>query len=219
MSPLRIDLRISDLPTTLLLLPLEQLLLLPETALPVTLTDPLSLATLDAALAEDGLVGVLQERQAGGGFYSVGCLCHVIDLGRSEEGHRTVLEGLVRFRVREELPPAAGGVPRAAVSYDEFADDLQADQEEEPPELHLDLLKEKVVEFGRKTFGTAGILETMSPRQVVLFMAQTAPFTPAEKQALLEASGLRELVDRLAQLLSLNFLTTTPDTTPPSTVN
>lgn len=218
MSPLRIDLQISDLPTTLLLLPLEQLLLLPETALPVTLTDPLSLAILDAALDEDGLVGVLQAREDGR-FYSVGCLGHVIDLGRSEEGHRMVLEGLVRFRIREELPPGEGGVPRAAVSYDEFAGDLQADEEEEPPELHLDLLKEKVVEFGRKTFGTAGVLETMSPRQVVLFMAQTAPFTPAEKQALLEASGLRELVDRLAQLLSLNFLTTTPDTTPPSTVN
>src|SRR3954453_6532807 len=219
MSPLRIDLRLSDLPTTLLLLPLDQLLLLPETAFPVTLTDPLSLAILDGALAEDGLVGVLQEREAGGGFYSVGCLCHVIDLGRSEEGHRMVLEGLIRFRIREELPPTADGVPRAAVGYDEFAGDLMAGEEEEPPDLNLGLLKEKIVEFGRKSFGTAGILETMSPRQVVLFMAQTAPFKPAEKQALLEASSLRDLVDLLAQLLSLNFLTTTPDTTPPSTVN
>ncbi|HEY4564499.1 MAG TPA: LON peptidase substrate-binding domain-containing protein [Thermoanaerobaculia bacterium] len=218
MSPLRIDLRISDLPTTLLLLPLEEILLLPETAFPVTLFDRRSLALLDAALAEDGLVGVLQARD-GGGFYSVGCLCHVIDLGRTEEGHRMVLEGLIRFRIRQELPPTADGVPRAAVSYDEFAGDLMAGEEEEPPDLSLGPLKEKIVEFGRKSFGTAGILETMSPRQVVLFMAQTAPFKPAEKQALLEASSLRDLVDLLAQLLSLNFLTTTPDTTPPSTVN
>src|SRR5206468_3963433 len=126
----------------------------------------------------------------------------------SEEGHRVVLEGLVRFRIREELPPEKDGIPRALVSYEEFAGDLTMGEEEEPPELHLGLLKEKVVEFGRKNFGSAGILESMSPRQVVLFMAQTAPFTPAEKQALLEASGLRDLVDRLAQLLSLNFLTT-----------
>jgi uncharacterized protein len=217
MSPLRIDLRLSDLPTTLFLLPLEQILLLPETALPVTLFDRRSLALLDAALAEDGLVGVLQARD--GGFYSVGCLCHIIDLGRSEEGHRMVLEGLIRFRIRQELPPTTDGIPRAAVSYDEFAGDLTADEEEEPPDLSLGLLKEKIVDFGRKNFGTAGILETMSPRQVVLFMAQTAPFTPAEKQALLEASSLRELVDRLSQLLSLNFLTTTPDTTPSSIVN
>lgn len=219
MSPMKLNLRISDFPTTLLLLPLEQLLLLPETALPVTLTDPLSLSVLDAALAGEELAGVLQGRGAGGGFYSVGCLCHVIDLGRSEEGHRVVLEGLVRFRIREELPAEEDGIPRAFVSYEEFAGDLTMSDEGEPPELHLDLLKEKVVEFGRKNFGSAGILESMSPRQVVLFMAQTAPFTPAEKQALLEASGLRDLVDRLAQLLSLNFLTTTPDTSPPSSVN
>lgn len=217
MSPLRIDLRLSDLPTTLLLLPLEEILLLPETALPVTLFDRRSLALLDATLAEEGLVGVLQARD--GGFYPVGCLCHIIDLGRTAEGHRMVLEGLIRFRIRQELPPTADGVPRAAVSYDEFAGDLTADEEDEPPELNLGLLKEKIVEFGRKSFGTAGVLETMSPRQVVLFMAQTAPFKPAEKQALLEAASLRDLVDLLAQLLSLNFLTTTPDTTPPSTVN
>jgi uncharacterized protein len=216
--PLKLDLRTADLPTTLLLLPLEQLLLLPETALPVTLADPLSKAILDAALAGDELVGVLQARDGDRGFYAVGCLCHVIDLGRSEEGHRMVLEGLIRFRIRKELP-GEDGLPRAAVSYEEFAGDLTAGEEEEPPDLHLGVLKEKIVEFGRKNFGTAGILETMSPRQVVLFMAQTAPFTPAEKQALLEARGLRELVDRLAQLLSLNFLTTTPDTSPPSTVH
>jgi Lon protease-like protein len=208
-----LDLRIADFPTTILLLPLEQLLLLPETAFPVTLADPLSRAVLDAALAGDELVGVVQTRGAGGGFYSVGCLCHVIDLGRSEEGHRVVLEGLVRFRLQAELPPQDDGISRAAVSYGEFAGDL-IKSDEEPPELHLDLLKEKVVEFGRQNFGTAGILESMSPRQVVLFLAQTAPFTPAEKQALLEAPGLAELVDRLAQLLSLNFLTTTPDITP-----
>src|SRR4051794_5592603 len=142
-----LDLRIADFPTTILLLPLEQLLLLPETAFPVTLADPLSRAVLDAALAGDELVGVVQTRGAAGGFYAVGCLCHVIDLGRSEEGHRVVLEGLVRFRLREELPPEDDGLSRAAVSYDEFAGDLTK-SEEEPPELHLDLLKEKVVEFG-----------------------------------------------------------------------
>ena len=58
----------------------------------------------------------------------------------------------------------------------------------------------------------------MSPRQIVLFMAQTAPLAPAEKQALLEARDFRELLDTLGQLLSLNYLTTTPDTTPPSRV-
>ena len=215
MSP---DPRIANLPTTLHLLPLGPFLLLPGASLPITITDLWSRGILDAALAAGGWVGVIQplddER-----FYSVGCLGHVLDLGRDAEGQRVVLEGLVRFRVRRELPPEGrDGLPRAEVDYQEFSGDLQP-ATADPADWNLAAIKEKLVEFGRRQFGSAGVLESMSPRQVVLFMAQTAPFSAAEKQALLEASGLGEMVELLARLLSLNFLTTTPDPSPPSQVN
>jgi Lon protease-like protein len=217
---MNLGLRLADLPATVLLLPLEPFILLPQTSLPVTLTDAQSHRILDAALAGEGLVGVLQTSpDEDGRFFSVGCLGHVVDLGRGAMERRVSLEGLIRFRIREELPPESPGFPRAAVSYEEFAGDLAAGEEEEPAGLDLGLLKEKIVEFGRRQFGTAGILESLSPRQVILFLAQTAPFTPAEKQALLEAPGLPDLVDRLTRLLSLNFLTTTPDTATPSRAN
>jgi Lon protease-like protein len=45
-------------------------------------------------------------------------------------------------------------------------------------------------------------------------MVQTAPFAPAERQALLEARDFREMLELLVQLLSMNFLTTTPDSSP-----
>ncbi len=218
------DPRISTLPTTLHLLPLEALVLLPETAIPVTITDFAARGIVEAALAAGGYVGIVQEISTegpagpGGRFYSVGCLGHIVDLGRTGEGHRILLEGLIRFRVRAELPPEGNALPRAAVAYDEFLHDFEGGGEE-PAGWDLELFKEKIVEFGRRQFGTAGILESMSPRQVVLFMAQTAPFTPAEKQALLESRSLRDLVDTLARLLSLNYLTTTPDTSSPTTVN
>jgi Lon protease-like protein len=215
---MRSDPRLADLPATLLLLPLDSLVLLPETALPITLTDPASRAIVDAALAAGGYAGVLQPLAGDGAqFYSVGCLGHIVDLGRDAEGHHVLLEGLVRFRIRQELPPQADGLSRAAVAYDEFRHDLEA--AETPAGWDLDAFKAEIVEFGRKQFGSAGVLADMPPRQVILFMAQTAPFTGAEKQALLEAPGLRELVDTLARLLSLNFLTTTPDTSPPTQVN
>jgi Lon protease-like protein len=216
---------LADLPTTIHLLPLGPFLLLPGASLPITLTDLWSRGILDSALESGGWVGVIQPLDEGG-FYSVGCLGHVLDLGRDDEGHRVVLEGLLRFRLRRELPPEGReGFPRAEVDYGEFAADLAdglsegPEGEKEPGGWDLEAIKEKVVDFGRRQFGTAGILESMSPRQVVLFMAQTAPFSAAEKQALLEAADLRELVDLLARLLALNFMTTTPDTSPPSTVN
>jgi Lon protease-like protein len=169
-------------------------------------------------------VGVVQIQELGeedglpiGRFYSVGCLAHVREEGRETGGLHVTLVGLIRFRVREELPPE-GSLPSALVDYEEFAHDLTGGGAA-PEEWKLEALRDQIVDFGRRQFGTAGVLETMSPRQVIRFMAQTAPLTAAEKQALLEARDLQDLMDTLAQLLSLNYLTTTPDTSPPTQVN
>jgi Lon protease-like protein len=209
--------RIADLPSTIYLLPMDGFLLLPEGALPLSLTSPLRRRILEAA--EDdagGWVGVIQGLSSKAGKISrefdVGCLAHITPLGRTEAGHHLVLEGVIRFRVRKDLPDS-GGLPRASVSYEEFARDLDP-VEEEIPGLDLDAFKEQLVSFGRDRFGTAGILEDMTPREVVQFMMQTSPFRPAERQALLEARDFRERLSILLQLLAINFLTTTPDASP-----
>jgi Lon protease-like protein len=217
--------RIADLPTTIFLLPLAPWLLLPETVLPVAVTAAEGRAAIEAALAADGWLGVVQVRdgEVGKGgppprrFYSVGCLARIHEESRGDDALQVRLEGVVRFRLREELPEAAG-LARGMVEYGEFAGDLVG-PEGEPEDLKLELFKDRILELGRKQFGSAGPLETMSPRQIILFMAQTAPLAPAEKQALLEAPDFRSLLDTLGQLLTLNYLTTTPDTTPPSRVN
>lgn len=206
---------ISELPSTIYLLPVDGFLLLPEASLPMTLTSPLRRRILEAAEDAGGWVGVIQgqseEGEVSRGF-EVGCLAHIVPLGRTEAGHHLILEGLIRFRVREDLPDA-DGLPRASVSYGEFARDLDC-VEEEVPGFNLEAFKEQLVSFGRDRFGTAGILEDMTPRQVVRFMAQTSPLDPAEKQALLEARDFGEMMSLLLQLLAINFLTTTPDTSP-----
>ncbi|HEV2856387.1 MAG TPA: LON peptidase substrate-binding domain-containing protein [Thermoanaerobaculia bacterium] len=203
--------RISDLPSTIYLLPVDGFLLLPEASLPLTLTSPLRRRILEAAEDEGGWVGVIQGQSEARDF-EVGCLAHITSLGRTEAGHHLVLEGRIRFRVREDLRDAKG-LPRASVSYAEFARDLEC-IEEEVTGFDLDAFKEQLVSFGRDRFGTAGILEDMTPREVVRFMAQTSPFDPAERQALLEARDFREMMSVLMQLLAINFLTTTPDTSP-----
>ena len=167
------DPRIAYLPTTIYLLPLEPLLLLPETALPVTITGPAARGIVEAALAAGGCVGIIQELSASGAsgradrFYSVGCLGRIVDLGRDTAGHRIRLEGVIRFRVRAELPPGGGDVlPRATVLYDEFAAISKAATSRarrSPRSGTSSLFKKKIVEFGRQQFGSAGALETMSP--------------------------------------------------------
>jgi len=208
-------LRLIDLPREIYLLPIDGLIFLPETSFPLTFTDASSRALLDAAEAAGGFVGIVQfQREAGRSFphpiFPVGCLVRIRSLGRDEEGYHAVFDGLIRFRVGKELPTSPDGVRRAAVTYEEYAHDLDGD-EEELAGWDLGAFKEKLVEFGRSQFGTAGTLESMTPRQVIRFMAQTSPFSAAERQALLEAPSFRQLLETLVELLALNFLTTTPD--------
>ncbi len=215
MSP---DLRISDLPTTVYLFPIDRFILLPETTLPMTVTDPRSQRILEAAESASGYVGVIQNRppeeRSDSQFFDVGCLGRIRSLGQDDEGRHVTLEGVIRFRVREEL---AGELPQAAVSYDEFERDL-APVEEDLEGWDLEGFKAALLRLGQLQSGRESTsLESMSSRQLVRLLAQTAPLAAAEKQALLEARSFRELLELLFQLLAVNFLTTTPDASPSST--
>jgi uncharacterized protein len=208
-------LRITDLPSEIYLLPIDGMIFLPETSFPLTFTDAPSRDLLDSAEAASGYLGIVQfQREAGKTFphpiFPVGCLVGIRSLERDEDGYHAVFDGLIRFRIGSELPMTPGGLRRAAVSYEGYAHDLDGD-EEDLPGWDLGAFKEKLVEFGHSQFGTAGTLESMTPRQVIRFMAQTSPFSAPERQALLEAPSFREMLETLVQLLALNFLTTTPD--------
>jgi Lon protease-like protein len=207
------DLRIEDLPTTVHLLAANRFILLPETTLPVTLTDE-RYSGLVESLAEGGYLGFILAREGDGErrFQEVGCLGRVRELERADEGLNVVFEGVIRFRVRRELPRAGKeDVHCAEVEYGEFAADLES----EPEEIEgwdLERIKAALLQIGRKqTPGDLSSLEAMPPRQIIRLMAQTMPFAPAEKQALLEAPTFRVLLELLFALLAVNFLTTTPD--------
>ena len=127
-----------------------------------------------AALAAGGYVGVVQAGGDGSpaGFYAVGCLARVhrggaVGGGRSRCGWKGLSASASARSCRWK-----GDVPRATVDYGEFAARSRRRREPEPEGWKLEVFKDRIVEFGRRQFGSAGVLETMSPRQVVLFMAR-----------------------------------------------
>ena len=206
---------IGDFPAVIHLLP-SDFLLLPEGALPLIFREPPFAALIEDAVASTGYAGVILPREETGParFHSVGCLARLRHVAREDEGVHVTLEGVIRFRILEELPMAGEPFFRARVSYDEFAHDLHV-AEEDLSGWNLEAMKDMLVDFGRRNFGTAGVLEVLNARQVVRFLAQTAPLATDERQAILEARGFREMLEMLMKLLSLNFLTTTPDSQHP----
>ncbi|HEX3551599.1 MAG TPA: LON peptidase substrate-binding domain-containing protein [Thermoanaerobaculia bacterium] len=208
------DLRLDDLPSTVHLLTVDRFILLPETTLPLTLTDERYSGLVESLAERDGFLGFILSRKPGEGscFQEVGCLGRIRELERGADGLNVVFEGVIRFRVRRELPKAGkDDLPRAEVEYQEFAADLE-EREEDLAGWDLERIKAALVQIGRKQNPReVASLESMPPRKIILLMAQTLPFAPSEKQALVETPTFRALLELLFALLAVNFLTTTPD--------
>ncbi len=212
------NLRLDELPTTLHLLMVNRFILLPETTLPLVLTDERTIELTESLAAADGYLGFILSGESTGSrrFQEVGCLARVQEHEREGDGLNVLFEGVIRFRVLRELPAEGEeDLPRAEVDYQEFAFDLE-DRPEELEGWNLERIKEALVQIGKKqTPRNLGYLAAMPPRQIIRLMAQTMPFAPAEKQALLEAPTFRAMIELLFALLAVNFLTTTPDAPQP----
>ncbi|HYX24869.1 MAG TPA: LON peptidase substrate-binding domain-containing protein [Thermoanaerobaculia bacterium] len=208
------DPRLADLPATVHLLVVNRFILLPETTLPLTLTDERYSELVESLAARGGYLGFIlsQESKEGRRFQEVGCLGRIGEMERDAYGLNVVFEGVIRFRVRREVPNAGkDDFPRAEVEYEEFAADLE-DGEEDLEGWDLERIKAALIQIGRKATPEGwSSLEAMPPRKIIRLMAQTMPFAPAEKQALLETPTFRALLELLFALLAVNFLTTTPD--------
>jgi hypothetical protein len=207
----------SELPEILPIFPLSGSLLLPGNWLPLHIFEPRYRNMVQDAYfgegeregariigmvqplvaAEDGLVdssvGDLATPEAERPhLYSIGCVGRIEECQEVAEGRYLIaLLGLMRFRIREELP-LLRGYRRVIADYRDFADDLETEDSPEgaPPSLiHV------LTEFGRVHGLTFDMkrLAKLPCRALVNGLAMALPFEPVEKQALLEADNGRRL--------------------------
>ncbi len=182
-------------------------LLLPATVLAVPLEEPGQRVLVEEALAGEGYVALLQPREDFGGhfggpaFYSVGCLGHIAERDDEHpEGSRVLVEGLMRFRVREELPPATpqSNCLRVRVDYAEFFADPRLTEGLTFPALR-DVVRHRIETH--QSFDPS-ILQEMAGTEIVTALAHAMPFCPAERQILVEAPNLGDLEDLLLHLMA-----------------
>ncbi|WP_424810649.1 LON peptidase substrate-binding domain-containing protein [Roseococcus sp. YIM B11640] len=196
------------LPAEISVFPLSGALLLPGGKLPLNIFEPRYLAMVLDSLAEGRMFGMIQADPAlpadehGTGIYHVGCLGRVTSFAETEDGRLLItLNGLLRFRVAEELPMRRG-YRRVLADYSEYLDDL------EPP-APRELPREALLQALRPYFAAKGIeanwqaIEQMGCPTLVTTLSMICPFGVAEKQALLEAATVAERADDLIALLRM----------------
>jgi Uncharacterized protein, similar to the N-terminal domain of Lon protease len=196
-----------DLPTILNIFPLSGVLLLPRGQLPLNVFEPRYLALVDAALAGDRLIGMIQpteneEKVLKPALSAIGCVGRVTGFRESEDGRYLItLTGICRFRLAEELKTETP-YRRIIADYVPYIDDLKEPDEADFPRDRLlvalkDYLSRRDLKADWKSVMSA------PPETLINALAMLCPFEPAEKQALLEAPSWPERVDTLIALLEM----------------
>lgn len=199
--------RISDLPARMAVFPLSGALLFPRWTLSLNIFEPRYLNMIDDTMAGSRVLGMVQT--AGGSkalpdLARVGCAGRITSYSETDDGrYLIVLTGLCRFRLNEVVN---AGTPyrQAEPDWTPFEADLAVPNISDLPsrERLINALRAYVSRNEMQADWSA--VEDAPIETLVNALCAGCPFETVEKQALLEAPGLRERADTLIALLEMD---------------
>ncbi|PTW63379.1 hypothetical protein C8N35_1011431 [Breoghania corrubedonensis] len=202
----------ADLPQIIPVFPLPGALLLPRGELPLQIFEPRYVAMIDAALAGDRLIGMIQpvfatkpeELSGNPELCKVGCVGRITALVESGDGrYHVTLTGVSRFRLIEEIDRKVS-YRQARISFDEYAGDLgEADGGSVDRTALLNTLKAYLEANNLETDWDS--IRKASTEILVNALSMMSPYGPAEKQALLEAPDLKARADTLIAITEMEL--------------
>ena len=207
--------RLGDLPETLAVFPLPGALLLPRGRLPLHIFEPRYLAMIDDALrTPERLIGMIQPRETPGGekrLHAIGCAGRLTGFSETEDGRYMItLTGVSRFRIVEEV---TGFTPyrRVRADWAPFERD-RGGAETDPAFDRKTFLPQLRRFFESKGLSTDwGALAEAEDELLINSLSMLCPFTPEDRQALLEAPSLRTRRETLVTLIELALAGEMPD--------
>lgn len=196
----------ADLPATIPVFPLPGALLLPRGRLPLHIFEPRYLAMIeDCMKTPTRLIGMIQPREVPGTgekrLNAIGCAGRLTGFSETEDGRYMItLTGISRFRVTEEVQ---GFTPyrRCTVDWAPFARDL-GEAETDPGLDRAGFLALLGRYFQAMKLSTDwSSLKEAEAELLINTLSMLCPFSPEDKQALLEAPSLPTRRETLVTLM------------------
>jgi uncharacterized protein len=202
-----LDIRV--LPKVLPVFPLSRALLLPRSELPLTIFEPRYIAMVDAAIAGERLIGLIQPRspeyEKTPSLFPVGCAGKITSFAETGDARYLItLTGVCRFRILEEQSgPTA--YRNCRVNYDEFSADLEtgAGVAAVDRDRIIDTLKEFALSSKLEVDWAS--IDAAPTETLVNALAMMSPFGALEKQSLLEAKDLKARAEMLIALAEMDI--------------
>ncbi len=206
----------AELPRVLPIFPLTSALLLPGGRLPLNIFEPRYLAMSRHALMQpDRLIGMVQPREANADremdpavvpkVNKIGCAGRIVGFEETEDGRYLLsLSGLIRFRIQRELPIAAAGFRQVEPDFAAFRGDMAERDFELADRGHFLTTLKSYFAGQNATIDWKAVDDTPDDRLVVS-LGMLCPFTPLEKQSLLECADLDEMGAMLQALFEMTL--------------
>lgn len=201
MSQCPFSLPYNQLPLSLPLFPLSSSTLLPGCQLPLNIFEHRYIQMIFDALASERLIGMVQpvssdDDSTNPPLFHTGVAGRIVSFTEAPDNRLLiVLSGVCRFDIQEEMETAKG-YRRARVDWSRFAGDYR--YTEEIPHDRNRLFGVTKEFFRRKGLDTNWeVIEQMPTVLLINFLCSQLPFSPAEKQALIETITPEERLVRL----------------------
>ncbi len=196
-----------DLPETLSVFPLTGVLLLPTGQLPLNIFEPRYKKMVDDAMSAHKMIGMIQPREEGvheSKLYNVGCVGKITEyMETRDERYMITLTGISRFAVAEELSVTTM-YRQVKPDWKDYKSDLEKSgcKNLNRDRLH-DLLKSY---FDAQELSCDwDTVEATNDAKLITCLSMICPFSPKEKQALLEAECINERAKTFMTMLEMAF--------------
>ena len=200
----------ADLPSVIPVFPLPAALLLPRSDMPLNIFEPRYVAMVNAALAGDRVIGMIQPDAGrapcarGPGLCTVGCAGRLTAVAETGDGRYIVtLTGISRFSIVEEVS-AETPFRLCRVTAEPFASDF-AGCDADNVDRDMVLRTFRAYLAAHKLEADWVSVDRASNETLINTLAMMAPFGTAEKQALLEAPDLRARAETLVALTEMTL--------------
>ena len=192
----------NELPSSIPLFPLDNVLLLPFGKLPLNIYEERYINMVLDSLKTSRMIGIIQPKNNNNELFMMGCVGRITSYIETPD-YRLVLnlEGICRFVLKERnLSPK--GYYQGSVNCGDYVDDLK-DME---PNLDRNSLIQKYSNFFKikKLEIDKEVLAETSNLQLLSTLAMLAPFNKIDKQAILESTNVMERINTINSILDLN---------------
>ncbi|PVB61248.1 LON peptidase substrate-binding domain-containing protein [Labrenzia sp. 011] len=204
---------IADLPPILPVFPLPGALLLPRTQLPLNIFEQRYIDMVDAALAGNRLIGMVQpspdhdtdDDEDNPALANVGCVGRLTSFQETGDGRYLItLQGITRFALGKELG-SYSGFRQVECDFAPFAHDLKCGEGEEDVDRHGLLKTLRAYLDANNLEADWRSVSEAETEVLVNALCMMCPYGPQEKQALLEARDLKTRAETLIAITEMDL--------------